>query len=302
MIKLIVIILLIYFMAAYPEVRYFCFHPFQTVPHAFHDIRKYIKYKRWNEMKTYGSMDVYVADEKQPFGSGKTLNMIRNAISIYNRFDNTAVYNFGSGEWCKQYVHIFSNIELRGVPYVPLVNTYQLIQVATDEPDGYTSEDIHIFVFVIDELGRIFNNRDWKNNLNNDLLSAMLQQRKNHLCILGTVQDFSLFDATLRKLCTNVYVCSKHWRLLTLRHYFATDLERANFNNALVLCRGVYVRFATDLLYNSYNTREVVTNLQKSIAAGEHLSNEEILKVSENNQDTRTLTRVAKRFRKHVRG
>ena len=81
-------------------------------------------------MKTFGCMDVYIADEKQPFGSGKTLNMIRNAFAIYNQFNDTAVYNFSSGEWVKQYVHVFSNIELRGIPYVPLVNTYQLIQVA----------------------------------------------------------------------------------------------------------------------------------------------------------------------------
>lgn len=300
MIKIILIIVIIYLMIVYPEFRYFVFHPLQCVPAAYHDIRKYIKYKRWREMKTYGCMDVYIADEKQPFGSGKTLNMIRNALAIYNTYNDTTVYNFTSGEWVNQYVHIFSNIELRGVPYVPLVNTYQLIQVATADQDP--DPDIHIYVFVIDELGRIFNNRDWKTNLNSDLLGAILQQRKNHLVILGTVQDYSLFDATLRKLCTNVYSCTKHWRLLTLRHYYAHDLERANFNNDLVMCRGIYVRFASDWLYNSYDTKEVVSDLQKSIAAGQHLSNEEVLKLAENNQDTRTLTRVAKRFRKHVRG
>lgn len=301
MIKLIFIILILYFFILYPEFRYFVLHPFQTVPHAIHDIRKYIKYKRWREMKTYGCMDVYIADEKQPFGSGKTLNMIRNAFAIYNQYNDTEVYNFLSGEWVHQYVHVYSNIELRGIPYIPLINTYQLVDVATREEDP-EDEDIHIFVFVIDELGRIFNNRDWKTNLNNDLLGAILQQRKNHLVILGTVQDFSLFDATLRKLCTNVYTCTKRWRLLTLRHYYATDLERAGFNNALVMCRGIYVRFATDLLYNSYNTREVVSNLQKSIESGQHLSNEEVLKLADGSTDTRTLTRVAKRFRRHVRG
>ena len=299
MIKLILIIIFLYALFCSPEFRYFVFHPWISVPHALHDIRKYIKYKRWREMKTFGCMDVYVADERQPFGSGKTLNMVRNAINIYNTYNDTSVYNFLSGEWVKQYVHIYSNIELHGVKYIPLVNTYQLVQVANDEDKDV---DIHIYVFVIDELGRIFNNRDWKTNLNSDLLGAILQQRKNHIVILGTVQDFSLFDATLRKLCTNVYTCTKHWRLLTLRHYYATDLERANFNNQLVAVRGLYVRFATDLLYNSYNTREVVSDLQKSIASGQHLSNEEVLKLSENNQDPRTLTRVSKRFKKHVRG
>lgn len=299
MIKLLFIIIFLYCLFCYPEMRYFVFHPVICIPHAWHDIRKYIKYKRWREMRTYGCMDIYIADEKQPFGSGKTLNMIRNAFSIYNQFNDTKVYNFESGEWVNQYVHVFSNIELRGIPYVPLINTYQLVSVATEPPKD---DDIHIFVFVIDELGRIFNNRDWKTNLNSDLLGAILQQRKNHLVILGTVQDYSLFDATLRKLCTNVYSCTKHWRLLTLRHFYAKDIERANFNLDLVAVRGLYVRFATDLLYNSYNTAEVVSDLQKEITAGQHLSNEEVLKLAENTQDTRTLTRVAKRFRKHVRG
>lgn len=299
MIKFLLLFIFIYLLFIFPEFRYCITHPVLVLPHAFHDFRKFIKYKRWREMRTYGCMDVYIADEKQPFGSGKTLNMIRNAFGIYNHFNDTVVYNFATGEWVHQYVHVFSNIELVGIPYVPLINTYQLIQVATDEQKD---DDIHIYVFVIDELGRIFNNRDWKTNLNSDLLGAILQQRKNHLCILGTVQDYSLFDATLRKLCTNVYSCTKHWRLLTLRHFYAKDLERANFNLDLVALRGLYVHFATDLLYNSYNTAEVVQDLQKSIESGQHLSNEEVLKLSENSSDTRTLTRVAKRFRKHVKG
>ena len=298
MIKFLFIVLFIYILYVFPEFRFFMLHPSCWL-YAFKDIRQWFKYKRWREMRTYGAMDVYIADEKQPFGSGKTLNMIRNALSIYDRFNNTVVYNFSTNDWVTQYVHIYSNIDLVGVPYVKLTNTYQLIQAATNPPGD---DDVHIFVFIIDELGRIFNNRDWKTNLNSDLLGAILQQRKNHLCILGTVQDYSLFDATLRKLCTNVYSCTKHWRMLRLRHYYASDLERANFNLDLVQMRGLYVRFASDLLYNSYDTREVVSDLQKSISSGDHLSNEEILKLSDNNCDVRTLTRVAKRFRKHVKG
>lgn len=252
-------------------------------------------------MRTFGTMNVYTADELQPFGSGKTLNMVASAYNIFHKYDDVDVFNFETMTFCKQYVHIYSNIKLQGLPYVPLTNTYQLINIATE--DLYNDGNIHIFVFLFDELGRIFNNREWKTNINNDMLGALLQQRKNRLVILGTVQDFSLFDATMRKLCTNVFVCTKKWRFLCLRKYFATDIERANFNTDIIRVREQFVRFATDKLYNSYDTTEVVANLEKEIISGQHLTNEEILNHSgDNSKDIRSLTRVGKRFRNKVKG
>lgn len=300
MIKLLFIVLIIYVLLISDRAR-FCFtHPVLVISHFLVDARKYIKYKRWNECKTWGCMNVYIADERQPFGSGKTLNMVAQAFNIYQKFNNKDVFNFSTFEWVKQYVHVYSNIELYGIPYIPLTNSYQLVNVCLN--DDVVDNNFHVYIFIFDELGTIFNNRDWKNNLSPDLIAAMFQQRKHHVLILGTVQNFSLFDATLRKICTSVYVCSKFWRLLSLRHYYATDLERANFNTELIDCRSRFVRFASDGLYHSYNTNEAVLKLEKSIVSGDHLSNEEILKLSENNQDTRTLTHVARRFRKHVRG
>lgn len=300
MITLILIIVGIYFFFTSYIFRFSLAHIPLVFKNVSKDLFHYFKYKQWREMKTYGTMNIYVADETQPFGSGKTLNMVYQAYNIYRQYDDVDVFNIRAGAWVKQYVHIYSNVKLLGIPYVPLTSTYQLIDVATN--DIYKDDNIHIFVFLIDELGRIFNNRDWKTNLNKDMLGALLQQRKNHLCILGTVQDFSLFDATMRKVCSNVYSCSKKWRYLLLRQYYAVDLERANFNADLVKMRGAFVRFATDALYNSYDTYEIVEDLQKEIESGQHLSNEEILNASENGLDIRSLTRVGKRFKGHVRG
>ena len=61
-------------------------------------------------------------------------------------------------------------MELRGVPYVPLVSYDQLINARTE------NNDTMIQLFVIDELGSQFNNRNWKNNLPPDLLEAVLQR------------------------------------------------------------------------------------------------------------------------------
>ena len=301
MIKLILIILFFYFLITSVIFRFALFHPRLTGKNFLKDAFNWFKYKRWGELRDYGRMDVYIADERQPFGSGKTLNMVANAYNVYRQYNDVDIFNFKLGKWGKQYVHIYSNIELNGLPYIPLTNSYQLVQVVEKEDDDPDDPDVHIYLFLFDELGRIFNSREWKTNLNSDMMGAILQPRKSHIIILGTVQDFSLFDATLRKICTNVYSCTKKWRFLALRHYYATDLERANFNPELIETRNVFVRFATDKLYNSYDTMQVVGDLKKEIASGERLSNQEILNASQNEKELGSLTRIGKRFRKQIR-
>lgn len=258
--------------------RYTLTHLPQVAFNAFIDLRKYIKFGRWKECSGYGRMDIYIADDSRPFGSGKTLNMIHDAISIYKQYNDVQVYDFDSECWVNQYVHIISNVELVGIPFVKLESTTQITDLVNMEYDD--NPDVHIYLVIIDELGRIFNNRDWKTNLPSDLLGAILQQRKNRLIIKGTVQDFSLFDATLRKLSSVVYVCQKKWRFLVRDIYTATDLERSGYNLRLLDPRGSMCGFATDKLYNSYNTNEVVSDLARSVIEGKQLSNYEVLQSS----------------------
>lgn len=299
MIELVLMVALVWAVVMFPEVRYTLAHIPTVFYNAVTDCYKWIRYKRWNECTKYGEMNIFIADERQPFGSGKTLNMVRSAKAFYNTYNDKMIFDFSKMDYCMQYVHIYSNLKLMGVPYIPLENTYQLVNIANGE-DAIEDDNKHIYVFLFDELGRVFNNRDWKTNINSDLLSALLQQRKNHILIMGTVQDFSLFDATMRKICAKVYCCTKAWRFLTLRTYLAKDIERANFNTNMVATRGLAVNFATDALYNSYDTNEVVAALQKEISEGQHLSNVEILNSASNDSDLSTVTKVAKRYRKRV--
>lgn len=276
MLLLFFVVLFAFILYRKPVLRYSVFHLPKVTFYAFTDFRKFLKYKRWNEFDGYGRMDIYIADDSKPFGSGKTLNMVADAISIYHNFNDKEVYNFDSDSWSRQYVHIISNLDLIGVPFVKLVSTTQITDLVNLEDDG----NIHIYLVLIDELGRIFNNRDWKNNLPSDLLGAILQQRKNCLLLKGTVQDFSLFDATLRKLSSVVYVCQKKWRFLIRDIYTATDIERSGYNISMCSPRGNMCRFATDKLYSSYNTNEVVQDLERSVVEGKQLSNFEILQSS----------------------
>lgn len=260
-----------------PILRYSLFHLPKVVQNAVVDIRHYLKEKRWNDFSGYGRMDIYIADDSRPFGSGKTLNMINDAISIYRQYDGVEVYNSDVGEFVTQHVHIISNLQLFGVPFVKLVSTTQITDIVNM---NVNDNDVHIYLVMIDELGRIFNNRDWKNNLSSDLLGALLQQRKNRLLIKGTVQDFSLFDATLRKISSVVYVCQKRWRFLVRDIYTATDIERSGYNLRLCSSRGSMCGFATNKLYNSYDTNEVVEDLKKSVVEGRQLTNLEVLQNS----------------------
>lgn len=260
------------------SVRYTLTHLPQVTYYALVDLRRYFKFKQWNDFTSYGRMDIYCAEPSMPFGSGKTLNMVSDAIKIYNQYNDVEVYDFENECWCNQYVHIISNIELFGVPFVRLESTSQIVDLV--EMDDNTDPNLHIYLILIDELGRIFNNRDWKNNLPSDLLGAMFQQRKNKLLIKGTVQDFSLFDATLRKLSSVVYICRKHWRFLIRSTYSATDIERSGYNLEFVQPKGSFCGFATDKLYNSYNTNEVVSDLAKNVLEGKQLTNYEVLQNS----------------------
>lgn len=279
----------------FPQVRYTCFHLPLVCYNAVVDLYKYVKYKKYNEYKEFGKMQIYVANNKQPFGSGKTLSIVDYVIAVYNRFNDAPVWSASAEKFVPQKIKIYSNVELRGIPYVPLVSYDQLINARNEESDTM------IQLFVIDELGSQFNNRNWKNNLPPDLLEAVLQQRKSKIAILGTVQDWSLFDATLRKVSAECIVCSKNWRFVVNRVYYAKDMENAGYNTELIKSHGVRCFFATDKVYNSYNTNERVERIVESARNGEIISNEEILNCANGETtDLATVTNLKRKYRKRV--
>lgn len=283
--------------ALLPEFRYTVFHIFSVFGYAVRDGYKYIKYKRWNEFGEFGQMNMYIAHSSQPFGSGKTINVTAYAKMIYDRYNGKMVYNEKLGKWQEQKICIVGNYRLLDIPYIPLVAHQQIIECTETENEEYYI----CYLILIDEMGTQFNNRSWKDNLSEDLLSAILQQRKNKVAVLGTVQDYSLFDATLRKLCTKVYVCQKHWRFCRVTTYFAKDVERADGNLSLLKPQGTRVLFANDRLYNSYDTNEKVSKLVKDIENGEMLSNKEILEHADSRADFEAMQTVKRKYKRRVK-
>ncbi len=294
MIKIILVIVFIYLFFLLPELRYSMFHLPKVSYNCFRDIRNWFKYKRYNEFTGFGKMVMYVADDKQPFGSGKSLNLVRAANNIYNQYNNLPVWSESEKKFVKQKIQIVSNVQLYGIPYIPFVSERQIIDLKTEENV--------ITIFLLDEVGTCFNSRDWKTNLTEDLLNSLLQQRKHKIAIWGTVQDFSLMDATMRKLTTYVYTCRKRWRFLVLKEYYAKDIERAQYNSTIVQQNKTLCRWATDKLYNSYSTNQIVEKLKKDTASGKMLTNKEILESADGTAiDMAALTNVRRRYKKRVR-
>ena len=82
------------------------------------DLVEYIKYKRWSEWDLFG-IDMYVG----MFGTGKTLSMTHRVREIYNTFGNRLRY--------------ISNYDLKDIPYIPLTNFNQLIDLGDDNDIKY---------------------------------------------------------------------------------------------------------------------------------------------------------------------
>lgn len=296
MTTLLFVICIVILFILFPQVRYTFYHLPLVWYNFVTDTYNYFKYKKYNEFTDYGKMLIYVANERQPFGSGKTLSIVDYVISVYKHYNNKEVWSKSQGKFVRQKIKIYSNVRLVGVPYVALVSHEQIVNSKNNE------DDTCINLFVIDELGSQFNNRNWKNNLPPDLLEAILQQRKSKVAVLGTVQDWSLFDATLRKVSALCIECSKRWRFVVNKKYYAKDMERAGYNTDILKSCGMSCFFATDKVYHSYDTNERVDKLVDCVKNGELLSNEEVLNCANGGSvDMVTLTNMKRKYRKRVR-
>lgn len=248
------------------------------------DIYNYFKYKRWHECKMYGQILTY----NGLFGTGKTLSVTRFVLNLYNRYNGKLVYDFNKGEWVEQKIHIVANYHLNGVPYTPLVAESQLININQDEQD--------ITIFVLDEIGAIFNNRDYK-NFTPDVLTSMLQCRKRKALFLGTAQRFQMQDKNFRTTMEKANQCKKTWRIVKLSCFDAYQLE--NCNNPLMLKPlSVKYWFVKDSNYNAYDTSEMVGKLIKDAEDGKMLTSSEIALKNDISSDVNLATSRKRKYKK----
>lgn len=283
------LIIFIFIFIACPFVPFAIKHFYPICVNAASDIYKYIKHKEYNRCHFYGRVYLITAYRNKVFGSGKTLDMVKMVRDIYKRYNGLLVWSEDEQKLVTQHIHIISNVTLTDIPYTPFKSVAQLKNVEQG------TEDITIFVF--DEVGAIWNSRNYKDNISTELLKRLLQVRKNKIAIVGTAQRFKFVDALLRQITGTLICVRKWWRILKLFEYDPVSFEACD-NIDMLKPVSVKYSFIYDKDYNSYDTSEIVESLSKE----EMLPDAEVLQ----NQGVHTpdidfATGIKLRFRKRKR-
>lgn len=287
LILLIVVTFLILFV---PMLRYVIFH-LPTVSYwGVKDIINYFRYKKYNLCPEYGIIRLNSARYSQVFGNGKTLSLVKKALSIYKKYDGLTVYDDKIEKFCTQRVHIISNVELYGVPYIKWIGEEQFINI-----DKYNFGNMDIIIFLLDESGAIFNSRSFRQNISMEFLTRLLQSRKHKMCLYMTSQRFQFTDKILRECCSTVTTCRKFWRIIELCEYDAYELENCT-NIRMIRPLSTRFWFAKDSDFHSYNTYQLVDGLSKNPL--DYLDTKEILETYGNIENNPSM--LKSRFR-HIR-
>ena len=213
----------------------------------FKDTIKYFHEKEWEKFGLYG-IDMYI----NMFGAGKTLSMTHKATQLYRHYGDN--------------LRFISNYHLVDIPYIPLINFNQLVDLGTDDSDYIGT------VVLIDEISTVLSHRNFA-NFPIEMLSMLLQQRKRHIYIMCTAQRFFMVDKIWRSITTNVKDCTKYWRFENIKSYDAWEYENA-VNAELLKYRNNFWWFVRDRDYEAYDTSEMISKQ----SADDFISNEEAIK------------------------
>ncbi len=254
----------------FPSVRYFVWN-FDLWTRSFivNGIN-YFRYKEYNYPHDIGVIDAYVASSNKVFGCCKTLLAVKRTKELYQRFNGAETYDYKclDPQWITWKVNIISNVDIKGIPTIPLKSLHQLVELSEkDCHDTFT-------IVLIDECNAVFNSRNFKSNLNEEQIKSIVTCRHNNMCMFLVGQRFKYLDALVRSMCDCVIECS-HIPLLntTVRNvYSAYDMETVD-NPAMIkrLKRTWQYIFQSD--YKSYDTKALV----EGISRDDSLTSEEVL-------------------------
>lgn len=249
----IVLFLLFICIVVFPFPKFVIRHFFDMCRYGTVDLYYYIKHKEYNRCPFFGRVDIISAYRNKVFGSGKTLCVSKQVHDIYNKYNGLPVWDESKQAFVTQHIHIVSNVSFSDIPYTPFVTSRQLMDVEQPRED--------ITIFVMDEIGAIWNSRDFKTNISTELLRNLLQVRKNKIYIIGTSQRFHFCDALLRQITANLVCVKKTWRIVRKLAYDPMDFENCNNIDMLKPLKVSYA-WITNQDYASYDTDERVERLR----------------------------------------
>lgn len=282
-------ILIVVCIIVFPLPKFLIKHTFDILKYAAIDGYYYYKHKEYNRCPYYGKISITSAYRNKVFGSGKTLDISKRVHDIYMKYDGLPVWDNDLQDFVIQKIHIISNITFKDIPYTPFVTSRQLMHV--EQP----RQDVTIFVF--DEVGAIWNSRDFKTNISTELLRNLLQVRKNKIGIMGTAQRFRFCDALLRQITGSLYCVNKFWRIIKIREYDPFDFENC-INQDMLKPLHISYSWVSNQDYAAYDTDERVDRLSNE----DMLPDEQILaNQGVNSGEMDAASHLKKRFRRRGR-
>lgn len=263
-----------------PTLRCAVGHPFALTYHGVKDFWYYLRHKEFNLCGT-GELVAYTG----LFGKGKTLSAVHKVVSAYHHYDGKQVWCPRRKQFVVQRVKVISNVALN-IPYEDFVSLEQIV-LAAERNQEYDDEHHTLTVTLVlgDEFSVQMNSRNFKTNIDPLFLNTILTCRHYYISLYYTAQRFGHVDALLRQVTSYVIDCDKLWRFQRLKYYDAWELENAT-NTQLITPLSRRCWFVKDSDYNAYNTLACVGNLKKAMKEGDMMSEEEILKLQQNTQDT----------------
>lgn len=250
--------------------RVLLLHPVSDFKYGFKDLIKFFRYRCWHNAKM-GFIVCYCG----LFGKGKTLSAVHYVKKMYKRYNDKLV--FLNGEFRKQKVQILSNVVLNGIPYIPFESLQQIVDISKNQQNIDDLYGYHTITYVLgDEFSVQMNSRNFKSNLNMNILNTLLTCRHFHISLIYTAQRFQNVDKLLRDVTSYVIDCNKIWRIMVHKKYDAWDMENAtNVTKIKPLLR--FGWFVKDSDFDSYDTLAVVDNLIHAAEEGAILSDAEII-------------------------
>ena len=282
-------ILIVVGVTVFPLPKFLIKHVFDIIKYVAIDGYYYFAHKEYNRCPYYGKISITSAYRNKVFGSGKTLDISKRVHDIFTKYDGLPVWDDDLQDFVIQRIHIVSNITFKDIPYTPFITSRQLMNVEQSKQD--------VTIFVMDEIGAIWNSRDFKTNISTELLRNLLQVRKNKIYIIGTSQRFRFCDALLRQITGSLYCVNKFWRIIKIREYDPFDFENCT-NQDMLKPLHVSYSWVSNQDYAAYDTDVRVERLSNE----DMLPDEQILaNQGVNSGEMDAASHLKKRFRRRGR-
>lgn len=216
------------------------------------DVYRYFKNHENKRFQEWG-LHIYVGK----FGQGKTCSAVRHVYGLCCRYED---------------VTVLTNLKLTNFPKHTKIKPLECIQDILDAPDNT--------IVLIDEIGTIFNSRDFQSNTRKGkgsepegmpkvLFQHICQVRHRHMVIIGTVQKWGFLEKQLREITADVTVCSAFpfhpfSRIITNYCYDRDEYDlfyQSPLRPLVPLAGEVWLQ--TDKLRELYDTKEMVNTILK---------------------------------------